>query len=126
MPAFKFYDDYVREALAVWADAEFQARLWMGLEPGLVGSPSASLCHIFTDTGLDRALEAGDAYGEPTDGLLRQIDALTTGWDLDLFTIEELERDERFTESRRLAAQALATLEGRPLGTVRGQALDPL
>jgi len=124
MPVFNFYDEGVREGLALWADPPSQSRLWRGLEPGHVGSPAESLCQIFDDTGLGRALAAGEAYGEPTDSLLRRIDALTSGWDLDLCTIEELERDERFTASRRLAAEALATLERRPLGTVSGQPLD--
>jgi len=125
MAALKFYDDNVRDALAELADSEFQARLWMGLEPGLVSSPTECVLAIFEDSGLSRALQSGGAYGEPTDELLRRIESLTAELDLNR-SFEELERDERFTESRRLAAEVLVTLGGRPLGTVRGEPLDPL
>jgi len=38
----------------------------------------------------------------------------------------DLESDERFTSSRRPAEQALAGLKCRPLGTVKGEPLNPV
>lgn len=121
----KFYDDTVREGLAELADVEFQKRLWLGLEPGLISSPIECWMAIFEDSGLAAALEAGDAYGEPVDGILRDLYVITVDLDLDR-SIDQLESDERFTGSRRLAAEALAGLKDRALGTTRGGPLDPL
>jgi hypothetical protein len=120
----KFYDDTVRDGLAVLADSVLQKRLWRGMEPGRNSSPFECFMGIFEDSGLAGALDAGEAYGEPVDGLLRRLFALMDDLDLNA-SLDDLESDERFTSSRLLAERALDGLKSRPLGTVRGEPLDP-
>lgn len=125
MAGLKFYDDTVRESLMELADRERHARLWRGLEPGRTSDPCECLLAMFEDSGLRRALDAGAAYGEPVDAVLRQIDLLSGELDLSR-SLDDLERDKSFSHCCELATDAINALEGRPFGTVRGQPLDPL
>ena len=120
-----FYDDRVRDLLAVLVNAEHHVSLWSGRIPGKWSSPEECFEMMLGDSNLGEVLDVGDAYGEPTDGLLRRIGELARTLDFHR-PLDDVLSDPRFIEASALCAAALKTLDGRPLGTVVGEPLGPV
>lgn len=122
--AGNFHDDKVRDLLADLADPEFYVPLWSGLIPGIGSDPQECFEMMLGDSNLGEVLDVGEAYGEPTDGLLRRIGELARTLDFHR-PLDEVLSDPKFIEASALCAVALKTLDGRPLGTVVGEPLGP-
>jgi hypothetical protein len=69
--------DLIRDALTELSDATEQQRLWTSTGPPEVSSFDEAVERLYTDSGLDLALDDDrEVYGEEIDGKLRRLAAL--------------------------------------------------
>lgn len=103
------YLNLVREGLAELSDLDFQSRVWTGETEGVFSTFVECIEQIYTDSGLERELEAGSVFDHPLDDRLRSLSILVAKID-DRRSPREIIEDPLMKRVRDMAAESLTLL----------------
>ena len=100
----------VVENLSELADHAYQERVWTGNGVPEVSSPQECAERLFSDSGLQDALDRGEVYGAKADVLARKLSRIVDQVDLDREP-EEILADPLVAEIRDVARNLLGLVQ---------------